>query len=286
MKIIFKNVSILLLLFLVSCSTTNKQIEVRNSNSYSLYIDNVNTTLGVPVDKDSTDDYIIIRPQYVLSYNPNKNAANWVSWNLDTSWFGNVPRFSGNFISDSALPDSFYKVKHSDYTYSGYDRGHMVRSEERTKTVEDNKSTFLLTNILPQRPDLNRGVWLNIEYYCEDLCKKENKELFIIAGGIFRSENKIKDKIAVPDSLFKIIVVLNSGESIESINDTTTVIAVVMPNINGIRKDNWQKYLTTIRRIENSTGYDFLSNVNKQIQDVIENRIFIDPNVKKDSLNL
>lgn len=275
MKKYVYNTSIILLIVLLSCSTTNQQVSINNKEPNSPRIESVNTTLGVPADQDSADDYIIIRPQYVLSYNPNRNVANWVSWNLDSSWYGNVPRYSGNFITDTSLPDSFYKVKHSDYTNSGYDRGHMVRSEERTKTVEDNKSTFLLTNILPQRPDLNRGVWLNLENYCEDLCKKENKELFVIAGGIFHSENKIKDLVAVPDSFFKIIVLLNRDESLQSITDTTKIIAVVMPNKNGIRNEPWWNYVTTVRRVEQSTGYDFLSNVKKEIQEVVEKSLFV-----------
>ncbi len=271
----FYNVSIILLVFNFSCSTTNQQAGLSNNEASYPRIENVNITLGVPVDQDSTDDYIIIRSQYVLSYNPNRNVANWVSCNLNSSWYGDVLRYSGNFITDTSLPDSFYKVKHSDYANSGYDRGHMVRSEERTKTIEDNKSTFLLTNILPQRPDLNRGVWLNLENYCEDLCKKENKELYVIAGGIFHSANKIKDLVAVPDSFFKIIVVLKRDESLQSITDTTKIISVVMPNKNGIRNDPWQNYLTTVRRVEQSTGYDFLSNVKREIQEVIEKSIFV-----------
>ncbi|NMB82269.1 MAG: DNA/RNA non-specific endonuclease [Ignavibacteria bacterium] len=280
MKIKLNNIPLFLFAVIISCTTTNQQTVTTNQQSDYPHIENVNLTLGIPVDNDSTDDFLIFRPQYVLSYNPNRNVANWVSWNLDSTWYGDVPRYSGNFITDTALPDSFYKVKHSDYTNSGYDRGHMVRSEERTRTVEDNKSTFLLTNILPQRPDLNRGVWLNLENYCEELCKKKNKELFVIAGGIFHSENKIKDVIAVPDSFFKIIVVLNRDESLESISDKTTIIAVAMPNKNEIRTDVWQNYVTNIRRIENSTGYDFLTNVSKQFQDIIENRIYSDSNTK------
>lgn len=265
-----------MILTLQSCSSTKQKVDIGDQTPNTIEVENINVALGIPEDNNQEDDYLIIRPQYVLSYNPNKNVANWVSWNLDSSWYGNVPRYSGNFITDTSLPDSFYKVKHSDYTNSGYDRGHMVRSEERTKTVEDNKSTFLLTNILPQRPDLNRGVWLNLESYCEDLCKKENKELFVIAGGIFRSNNKIKDKIAIPDSFFKIVVMLNREESLSSISDSTKIIAVVMPNKNGIKNDPWSNYLSTVRRIEYSTGYNFLSNVSKQIQEVIENKVFSD----------
>lgn len=258
-----------------SCSSSSSVSVDDRTGIRNFVIDNINAAAGVPADQDSTDDYIIIRPQYVLSYNPLRNVPNWVSWNLDSSWFGDASRYRGAFIADTTLPGSFYRVEHSDYTGSGYDRGHMVRSEERTRTAEDNKSTFILSNILPQRPDLNRGVWLNLEYFCEDLCKNKKKELFIIAGGIFRTENRIKEKIAVPDSCFKIIVMVNEGESVESISDTTSVIAVVMPNVNGIRNVPWSNYITTVRRIETSTGYDFLSNVSRSVQEVIENRLFV-----------
>ena len=128
------------------------------------WVQSVHISLGVPFDKDTSDDYIIVRDQYVLSYNKKNGEPNWVAWELNADWYGDVTRYSGNFITDVSLPSGFYQVKHSDYTNGGYDRGHMVRSEERTRTVEDNKSTFLLTNIIPQRPDLNQGVWLDFEY--------------------------------------------------------------------------------------------------------------------------
>ena len=273
-KYLFLIGSFLLVLIFSSCSPSYQSTNQQSSGLNIFGSNNVNVALGIPVDKDSTDDYLILRTQYVLSYNPYRNAANWVSWNLDSSWYGDTPRYSRSFITDTSLPDSCYKVKHSDYTNSGYDRGHMVRSEERTRTVDDNKATFLLTNILPQHPDLNRGIWLKLENYCEDLCKKEKKELFVIAGGVFHTENRVKNAVAIPDSCFKIIVVLNNGESIESITDSTAVIAVMMPNIAGVRNEQWQKYVTTIRRIENSSGYDFLSNLSGELQDIIENRFY------------
>jgi endonuclease G, mitochondrial len=244
-----------------------------NSNKHTCNkIKSIHTALGVPVDSDTTDDYLIVRPQYVLSYNKYKNVANWVAWELSSKWFGDTPRHSGSFITDTSLPEGFYRVKHSDYTKSGYDRGHMVMSEERTDNEEDNISTFILTNILPQRPDLNQGVWLNFEKYCNTLCLLDNKELFIYAGGIFRSNKKIGNGVAVPDSCFKIVVILEKGEGLKDVDINTEVIAVVMPNTNGVRDDQWEDYQTTVRRIEYSTGYDFLNCVPKEIQDVIENK--------------
>lgn len=229
---------------------------------------------GMPHDDDPTNDLLICRHQYVLSYNPQKNAANWVAWQLHSDWYGEVPRHEGNFLTDTLLPDSIYKVKHKNYTNSGYNRGHMVRSEERTATIEDNRSTFFLTNVLPQTPDLNQGVWLDFEYYCEDLCKNANKVLYIYAGGVFSTDSTLKGEgyVAIPDSCFKIVLITDKGSDHLNFTKETIIIAVIMPNSQGIRQDNWEKYTTTIRHIEHSTGYNFFSDVDMEIQEFIETK--------------
>ena len=276
-------ISILTTILMVSCSknesttveTKPVNTDTTNTNkSIYAWAKSVHTSLGVPFDKDTTDDYLIIRPQYVVSYSNRLGQPNWVASELNSAWYGEVERYEGNFITDKSLPASFYKVKDGDYTNSGYDRGHLVRSEERTATVEDNKSTFLMSNIIPQTADLNRGVWLKLEYECERLCKEENKELFVVAGGIFHSNKTLNDagKVTIPDSCFKIIVVLDKGQSLANVTSSTKVIAVVMPNIAGIRTDAYDKYLTTVDRIEASTGYDFLNEISDSVEESIESK--------------
>ncbi|MCO5250770.1 MAG: DNA/RNA non-specific endonuclease [Candidatus Kapabacteria bacterium] len=233
--------------------------------------ENVHILLGTPTNPNQ-QDYIIIRPQYVVGYNPEKGIPNWVSWNMNADWFGDVERYSGSFIRDTSLPLGMYRVKHADYTNSGYDRGHMVRSEERTATVEDNKSTFIITNVAPQTPDLNRGVWLDFEYFLEDLCKIDNRELYVMAGSYCVVNNTLLDEglVVIPESYYKIAVMLDKGRGLSDVTTNTTVYAVLMPNIDGVRSDKWSKYQTTVDNIEFITGYDFLNLVPSEIQDVIE----------------
>lgn len=276
-----KLLTILSAILMLSCSdNTNSSVEakpnIETNKNKSIYTwaKSVHTSLGVPFDKDTTDDYLIIRPQYVVSYSNAKGQPNWVASELNASWYGDVERYEGNFITDNSLPASFLKIKDGDYTNSGFDRGHLVRSEERTATVDDNKSTFLMSNIIPQTPDLNRGVWLKLEYECERLCKEENKELFVVAGGIFHSNKTLNDagKVVIPDSCFKIIVVLDKGQTLANVTTSTPLIAVVMPNIAGIRNDAYSKYLTTVDRIEASTGYDFLNEISDSVEEFIESK--------------
>ncbi|MEG4048427.1 DNA/RNA non-specific endonuclease [Microcoleus sp. Pol17_C1] len=112
----------------------------------------------------------MVKPQFVLSYNSKTKTANWVSWQLNRSWIGAADR-QDNFRPDDALPAAWYKVRPNDYTGSGYDRGHIAPSTDRTRNEADNSSTFLMTNMMPQIPELNRGVWSDLEDYCRKMEK-------------------------------------------------------------------------------------------------------------------
>ncbi len=263
---------IILMLILVFTSCNNDVISNNKSDFDSIFSPSIHLELGIPKDLDSTDDYLIIRPQYCLSYNYILGVPNWVCWEMNSDWFGDVPRFDGSFLTDNSLPALYKKIKHTDYTNSGYDRGHQVRSEERTKTVDDNKSTFFMSNILPQTPDLNRGVWLNLEYYLEKLCKEEDKQIFIISGGIYSTDSFINNIVAIPDTCYKIALVLEKGQNRKNITKNTRIIAVKMPNIAGIRSDKWEKYITSVKSIEYSTGYNFLDYINDEIENFLESK--------------
>ncbi|TAL70163.1 MAG: T9SS type A sorting domain-containing protein [Bacteroidetes bacterium] len=278
-----KKLLILCILFFVFLNFSYSQ----QTESCYPWVKSIHTELGTPCDDDTTNDYIIIRYQYVLSYNKYLGVSNWAAWNLNANWFGDYDRDSCHFTTDTSLPAGFYRVKNSDYTNSGYDRGHIVRAEERSKNAEDMKSTFLMTNIIPQTADLNQGVWLNFEYFYEDLCKQQNKELFIYSGGIFHTKNTLNDegKVIIPDSCFKIVVVFDRGQTLKDINSSTLVYSVIMPNIDGVRNDAWTKYITSVNSIETSTGYNFLSNVPDSVQQIIESQIGTSVDEKKEEGN-
>jgi endonuclease G len=238
----------------------------------------VHLAMGTPGGPESADDYLVVKPQYVVGYSHRRNTPSWVSWNLNASYFGSAPRRKGKFLADDSLPDGWYRVQDHDYAGSGYDRGHMVRSEERTRSPEDNESTFYLTNVLPQTHDLNAGPWLRLEDYCQELAQKENKELYLVAGGIFAaSPPTIGHGVAVPDSCFKIVVVLDKGQSLGDVTASTRVIAVVMPNVKGILDEAWGQYRTSVAEVEKKSGHTFLTAVPEAVRKTLETRVDTGP---------
>jgi endonuclease G, mitochondrial len=245
-------------------------------------VDNVNLLLGNPSgaapNTGSSRNYLMVRPQYVMSYNRDKGTPNWASWQLNSSWLGTLPRTQ--FTVDPSLPQSWYQVKPEDYTGSGFDRGHVVPAADRDRTDADRQSVFVMTNILPQAPNNNRGAWEKLESDCRELVG-QGKELYILAGGTGSggagdrgSQTSIaQGRVAVPASTWKIVVVLNRpGLGLKGITNATRVIAVNIPNRQRIRAD-WQHYRTSVDRLEMLTGYDFLSNVPASTQATIESRI-------------
>ena len=232
-----------------------------------------NMALGNPskAGKDK-DNYLLVKPQYTLSYNSSKGIANWVSWHLSAAWIGDADRCNC-FAPDNTLPAGFTKVLTSNYTGSGFDRGHLCPSADRSASAADNEATFLMTNIAPQSPQLNQKPWKGLEDYCRRLAERD-MEMYIIAGsygeggvGSNGDAKEIGGKVHVPARFWKIVVVLPQGENdLKRITKDTRVIAVDMPNVPEVSARNWNFYQTTVSTIEAATGYRFFSNLPPAVQ--------------------
>jgi endonuclease G len=255
----------------------------------------IETVLGSSLDKNSglvlqlpettAPEIILSRPQYVLSYNKDRRAPNWVSWKLETKNLGEIDR-SNNFALDTELQSYLEKsegnkpaVDITDYKGSCYDRGHQIPSADRTSTLADNEATFLMSNMIPQTAYMNRVVWEHLEAYSRGLLR-QGKKLYIIAGPVYDKNFGMigpQKDIPVPSKNFKIIFVLDSNQNFGDINAKTETIAVLMPNMlqdgstpdknpEGLcaqidtrneDKTDWEKYKTSVDEIQKISGLTF-----------------------------
>jgi endonuclease G len=221
---------------------------------------------------------LLAKDQYVSSYSETRGGPNWVSWNINATQFGAAPRCDC-FSADQQLPSSVYKVVDFNYRNGGYDRGHMVQSESRTATLQENASTFLLTNILPQAGENNQGPWSQFENYLNDLARNNGKEIYVVAGGEYTANPatlKGEGKVQVPAFTWKVAVVMDGGEGLDDVHGTgdLQVLAIRMPNdtatARGIRNNPWAMYTTTVDDIEARTGYDLLDALPNGIERLVE----------------
>jgi len=144
---------------------------------------------------------------------------------------------------------------------------------DRTRNEADNSATFLMSNMMPQVPEVNRGVWGDLEEYCRELVQ-QGKELYIIAGPMGRKGSIGKNqKITVPAKNWKVIVVLDrQGLGMQGITADTRTIAVMMPNDASVKGRGWKSFRVSVKQVERETGLNFLSNVPPQVQQIIEGK--------------
>ncbi len=121
---------------------------------------------GAIADTNNHDHYLILRPIEAIDYNDNLGQPNWASWDLTAEDASGAVDRQDSYTGDTNLPPSFHVVGAGDYAHSGYDRGHLCPSADRTDSTNHNDQTFLMSNMMPQTGSNNSGVWKNFEDYC------------------------------------------------------------------------------------------------------------------------
>lgn len=274
-----------LLLFFILLATGYKQLEVTPTRQLTL--EEQQLALGNPsmatAYPSNLNNFLMMKPQYALSYSRGRGIPNWVSWHVNSTWLGGAPR-QNDFRADASLPDGWYRVKTSGYTGSGFDRGHNVPSAHRTRTAEDNSATFLMTNNIPQAPKNNQETWANLEDYTRRLVEQGN-EVYVImenygtggTGSNGAAQTIAQGKVTVPAQIWKVLVILPEGENdVDCISPSTRVIAVNTSNKN-THSSEWSTYRPTVNAIEQATGYDLPSNGPTAIQSTIESQVDTGP---------
>ena len=222
-------------------------------------------------DIANENNYLMPKPQYTLSYNRMKETPNWVAWRLDTSWIGGTPR-QDDFRPDTSLPAGWYQVQPSDYSEPVYDRGHMCPSGDRTNSIPNNSSTFLMTNMVPQIAANNQGPWNDFENYTRSIAQSGN-EIYIISGPV-GNLGTIGNGVVIPQYTWKVILVLPNGSNdVQRVNKGTRAFGIIVPNFQPLSIGTpWRNFRVSVDAVEVLTGYDFFSAIPKNTQEIIERR--------------
>jgi len=269
-------VLVLLMLGLLSsaCATLEKQVnrviesspEVDDRSRVAQLLPFGNPS-NATADVSNRNNFLVFKRSFAFSYNNDRGTVNWIAWRTTINDLGeSLPR--PQFAPDPNLPLTFKKITPTDYSSSGYDRGHMVPSADRFGDPLSNNETFLMTNVVPQSADLNQYVWEKLERYARGIVRR-GSDVYTIAG-VYGEAMRIKGRLTAPTNCWKIIVVLPPGGSVLSVEEGTRVIAVDIPNQSGIKGIYWQKFRVPVREIEQKTGLDIFSDLPRPMQDRLE----------------
>jgi endonuclease G len=198
---------------------------------------------------------------YMLSYNEKYEQANWVYYSLTDSMVLN----SGEERSNSFKMDQLVatgSAKSSDYTKSGYDRGHLCPAADMGFSPISMQESFMMSNVSPQTPDFNRGIWKELETTVREWAKKEH-HIYIVTGPIFK-DNKGSigtEEVLVPGYFYKIIY---------DATDAPKLIAFVLPNEKSNRP--LTDFVVSTDAAEKLTGFDFFSQLSDDLETKLESR--------------
>ncbi len=197
-----------------------------------------------------------------IGYDEDHEVPQWVGYILRREHLQDCFDRTNNFRLDpsvstgSALPE--------DYRGSGYDRGHIAPAGDMKFSDIAMKESFLMSNITPQSPTMNRGRWATLETLIRSWAK-EGSETFIVSGPVLREGLKRigQTGVSVPDDHYKVIL--------RNIRGKLSAIGFLMSQ--NPTHPKLEAYALSVDQIEDVTGLDFLSHLSEAEQDRLEKKI-------------
>ena len=200
-------------------------------------------------------DLHIKRKNLFIGYSKTYRQAIWVAYTLDADkLLTRQVRRKDKFQADPAV--KYRPVKPKDYNRSGYDKGHLAPAADMTYSEETMKNSFYMTNITPQIPGCNRGIWKRIESQVRRWALSEGK-LYIVTGPVFdRKPKKMgNSKIPVPSAFYKVVL---------DLTPPMKMIGFFVPNETS--KRHVSNFVLPVDEVERITGYDFFSELDDEIE--------------------
>jgi len=210
----------------------------------------------------SQKDDIVEHAYFTLSYNEKQEQPDWVAYKLTRADLKNARyKRKNNFRADPDVKTKSASL--ADYKGSGYDRGHLAPAADFTWTALGLDESFYMSNMSPQLPGFNRGIWKKLEAKVRSWAKQEG-ELFVVTGPIFGKNKKTigKNNVGIPSHYYKALLDI-SGNDVKG-------IAFVLPH----EKSGSQlsTFAMSIDQLEKTTGLDFYPLLPDDLEDEIESQ--------------
>ena len=205
-----------------------------------------------------TSDTILSYTGFHLAYNEQFEQAAWVAYVLTRSELesGTIER-TDNFRADTSIASGSATL--ADYRRSGFDRGHLAPAGDMKWDHLAMSQSFLMSNMSPQRPAFNRGIWRKLETEVRNWAM-EKDSLYVITGPLFSPADSLigENGVGVPGHYFKVLVDLSPPDH--------DMIAFLLPNSGS--SEELIHFAITVDSLEQLSAYDFFSGAPDQ--EVIE----------------
>jgi endonuclease G, mitochondrial len=218
---------------------------------------------GAPVSKlqPGTTQYIC-KTNYAIHYRYDTKTAEYVVQHVTIDSITGPAKRKDDFRPDPAIPKQ-HQSQLSDYAGFPFDRGHLSPGADNTQNDEIMSESFFLSNMVPQVPNHNRGIWKQLE----TLVRKwvaEGMDIYVASGTIYAPNYPTigANRVGIPTEMFKVIVDRKSSKA----------IAFILPNA-PLPVQDLPKYATTIDQVELATGINFMPKLTKAQEAKLERGI-------------
>jgi endonuclease G len=207
------------------------------------------------------NEEIIKHSGFTLSYNENYEQASWVAYELTADELIKRVKRSDNFKKDSKV--STGSALPSDYAKSGYDRGHLAPAADLSWSEVTMKESFFMSNMSPQKPGFNRGVWKKLEGYVRQWAS-DNGSIYVVTGGVLKDIDKYigTSNVGIPKYYYKVILDYTGPEK--------KGIGFILPNQSSSKK--LQLSAVSIDEVEALTGIDFFHALPDNEENLLESQ--------------
>lgn len=227
----------------------------------SLKIENVKTNRidKLELPKITFKDAVIHHTGFSLSYNETHEQANWVAYELTKAETVKIYNRTDKFIEDPKVKTRTANDK--DYASSGYDRGHLAPAADMVWSATAMAESFYYSNISPQNPGFNRGIWKKLEELVRTWAV-ENESIYIATGPVLSKglPSVGANKVSVPKYYYKVILDYKEPE--------IKGIGFILENTSSTQK--LQNYAVSIDSVEKFTGIDFFTSLPDEQEEFIE----------------
>ena len=209
---------------------------------------------GSPKQSDMVD----CRLGYAIGYDYTRKSAEWVAYRLEKQIGEGVER-TNDFRPDPKIPPQ-YQTTSDDYDEPIYQQGHLANSESIDGSDASMSETFFMSNMVPQLPTHNTGIWKGLENRERKWANKRGV-VYVFTGPVYRGQIATigKNQVPVPSHLWKVVYDPTNEEAIAYLIDHKNLYTRDLDN-----------YVASIDDIEAITGLDLLSQITLAKQAVIE----------------
>jgi len=221
--------------------------------------------LPEPVVQQETGDLapksagtIIKHTYYTLSYSEENEQPYWVFYQLTPDFLNSAIDRTDDFRADASVGTGYATLE--DYKGSGYDRGHLCPAADMKLNDTSISESFFLSNMSPQDPSFNRGIWSKLESLVRTWCVDEDT-IYIATGPVFKNNIGTigSNNVTIPGYYYKAILDI-TGEK--------KMIALVLPNAKS--SEPLESFVISIDSLESLTGIDFFPGLPDNIETTLE----------------